>query len=329
MAAPDDASSSPESAAAQWMSRRDRGFTPAEQDEYLQWLSADPSHGAEIARLSRAWDRLDALRQWNPAHSAQPNADLLRPRRQRQRWHRFGRRFALAAAAALVVSSGLLWPHLFPEPAESANVIMHPGPRRLTLEDGSRVELNAEARIDVQFTSARRNVHLLAGEAHFIVAKNPERPFVVTVGDYTVRAVGTAFDVTLAPRGVAVLVTEGQVQLGATVATATAATLPHLVAGQQAVIDGPAVHVTDLSPAQIEAALAWQSFRLEFTAMPLRDVIAELNRYNSRQLVIEDPATAEMTIGADNVEAFVRLLDVGFEVHAEVRGDDLVLTRRP
>src|SRR5690606_28245078 len=152
-------------------------------------------------------------------------------------------------------------------------------------------------------------------------------------GDYTVRAVGTAFDVTLAPRGVAVLVTEGQVQLGATAPTATAATLPHLVAGQQAVIDGPAVHVTDLSPAQIEAALAWQSFRLEFTAMPLRDVVAELNRYDSRQLVIEDPATAEMTIGgtfrADNVEAFVRLLDVGFEVHAEVRGDDLVLTRRP
>jgi len=33
---------------------------------------------------------------------------------------------------------------------------------------------------------------LVNGEAHFKVAKNKERPFIVVIGDVEVRAVGTA-----------------------------------------------------------------------------------------------------------------------------------------
>ncbi len=318
--------------AAKWMAARDRGFTPAEQDAYLQWLSEDPIHGAEIARLSRAWDRLDSLHQWNPAHSVQPNADLLLPRQRRSRLRQGA---MLAAAAALALVSGLVWFQAEPTTEEQPSVIMHPGPRRLTLADGSRIEMKEGAEVDVRFTPGQRAVHLLSGEAHFIVAKNPDRPFVVSAGDFTVRAVGTAFNVALAPKEVAVLVTEGQVQLGSSSGQAADRAFPLLTAGQQAKIDaepGTAIAVAELTPAQVEAALAWQSLRLEFTAMPLRAVIAEFNRYNRRQLVIADDTTGEMVIGgtfrADNVEAFVRLLDVGFGVQSESDGEDIVLSRR-
>ncbi len=324
--------SSAEVTAAQWMARRDRGFTPAEQDEYLQWLSEDPTHGAELARLARAWDRLDALHQWNPTHSARPNADLLLPRHRRS-WLRHP--FLFAAAAAIVVLASLAWLRPGSTTTSAPEVIMHPGPRRLTLSDGSMIELNAAARVDVRFSAETRQVRLLEGEAHFIVAKNPARPFVVTAGDYSVRAVGTAFNVSLSADAVDVLVTEGQVQLGAPHAPpASAPALPRLIAGQQALIHGGTttqVEVNELTPAQIEHRLDWQSLRLEFSSMPLRDVIEEFNRYNSRQLLVQDTATGNILIGgtfrADNVEAFVRLLDVGFGIKTHAQGENLVLSR--
>ena len=34
----------PDELAAEWLVRRDRGLTPAEQDDFLQWLAADPRH---------------------------------------------------------------------------------------------------------------------------------------------------------------------------------------------------------------------------------------------------------------------------------------------
>ena len=60
------------------------------------------------------------------------------------------------------------------------------------LDDGTVVELNGGAEIEVQFTAAERRLRLVRGEAHFQVAKNPLRPFVVEAGGVAVRAVGTA-----------------------------------------------------------------------------------------------------------------------------------------
>jgi len=39
-----------ESAAAEWLVRHDRGLTPHEQDEFLQWLSAHPRHRESFER---------------------------------------------------------------------------------------------------------------------------------------------------------------------------------------------------------------------------------------------------------------------------------------
>ncbi|OYU72637.1 MAG: hypothetical protein CFE45_39530 [Burkholderiales bacterium PBB5] len=91
----------------------------------------------------------------------------------------------------------------------------------------------------------------------------------------------------------------------------------------------PIVRVDEVTPAQVERALAWQALRLEFQEMPLRDVVAEFNRYNRRQLLVRDPATAAVLVGgnfrADNAEAFVRLLGASFGIVARAEGDDLVL----
>lgn len=328
-----------EAAAAQWLARLDRGLTPSEQDAYLQWLHASEANARAMGRLERCWDRLDALRQWRPRHSTAPNFDLLAPR-ARNRWRpMLG--FALAAAAGVALAVVTWWPQR-DGPAPMARVLHH-GPEKRVLADGSLVELNADARIDVQFTPAERCVRLLQGDAHFTVAKNPVRPFVVTAGHVAVRAVGTAFAVETGGENWSVLVTEGRVRLDAAPADVPAGggaqELLQAVAGQEVVIDRPTApaaaprcHVRDLSPAEMDSALSWRALRLEFLNNPLREAVAELNRFSARKLVVADAATGDIEIAgsfrADNLDAFVRLLDIGFGVTAENRGNEILLRRR-
>lgn len=313
--------------ASEWMARRDRGLTSAEQDAYLQWLSRDPKHLAAIRRLERVWGRLDTLAQWRPAHSQSPNADLLAPRPTRRRWLRWG---ALAAAAAVLIALPLFRTQA-PVETVATQARLHPAPDRLTLEDGSVVELNEGARVQPAFSEGERRVHLTAGEAHFAVAKNPSRPFVVRAHGIDVRAVGTAFAVQTRQDAVSVLVTEGTVQV-----TSETASLPPtlLVAGQQAEIQPStgAVVRSELNPLDVERALGWKFIRLEFVDLPLSEVVAELNRYNTRKLSVADAQTGAVrvagTFRADNVDAFVRLLDVGFDIAASDKEDTILLQRR-
>jgi transmembrane sensor len=70
---------------------------------------------------------------------------------------------------------------------------------------------------------------------------------------------------------------------------------------------------------------------LVFRDRTLADAVAELNRYNERQLVIDDPAIAGLLIGgsfrATNVDEFAELLQKGYPVRIERKGERLVLTR--
>ena len=66
--------------------------------------------------------------------------------------------------------------------------------KNITLADGSKLHLNTDSIVTVDFTENARNIVLLRGEAHFDVAHDTSRPFTVTAGNNTVTAVGTAFN---------------------------------------------------------------------------------------------------------------------------------------
>jgi transmembrane sensor len=80
------------------------------------------------------------------------------------------------------------------------------------LPDGSLVELKEGSRIAVDFSAEQRQVRLV-GEAHFQVARDAARPFVVNAQGVMVRAVGTAFSVRVDSDEVQVLVTHGSVHV--------------------------------------------------------------------------------------------------------------------
>ncbi|MBI5771683.1 MAG: FecR domain-containing protein [Verrucomicrobia bacterium] len=321
--------------AARWLARQDRGLTAAEQDEFLQWLAADPRHGAWLARHREGWTRLDAIAAWRPQHGAEPNPDVL-AQPARHRW--WSRPVVLAAAAALaLLAGGLAWRLSIATRASSDHTtpVATGGYERRTLEDGSTVELTGGAELEVSFTAAERRITLRRGEALFTVAKNPARPFMVRAGGVNVRAVGTAFNVRLESTHVAVLVTEGRVQVTPPAPSASAPPpAPTVDAGEFAEVSLAASSTPKIGPApDAERARlqAWQPQLLEFAATPLADVVAELNRRNRRQLVLTDPALGRITIGAsirsDNLDGFVQLLATTARLRAENQGDYHIVLR--
>lgn len=346
--------------AALWLARRDRGLSPEEQDEYLQWLAADPRHGTELARHAAAFERMMRLYEWQPSQSSAPNPDLFAPSRPRKTRAWF---LGVAAAAALAVSVPILWIRLGPSTPAATTSYLRLNESKM-LPDGSIVELKEGSEIELEFSELVRGVRL-KGEAHFTVAKGA-KPFVVEAGNVAVRALGTAFNVRLEANEVDVLVTEGKVHVdhtgrepapavpssivpaaaagssaaeraadAAVRAGAAGLTSAVLTAGQRAQVPrvvGERPRVSEVTPADIERALGWQAPRLHFSETPLAVAIAEFNQRNRTRLVLGDPTLGSIPIGGtfrvDNVDGFVRLLEVTLEIRAETRaGGKIILTR--
>lgn len=319
--------------ASNWLARRDRGFTPAEQDEYLQWLQSDSANGRAVARLELAWAELDLLAEWRPEHSTTPNPDLLARSNRKRAIHWLTA--ATLAAAAIVVA--FLAFRDRPMPIHAPMAVVAADYERRVLEDGSIVELRGGAAIELSYTSTERRVRLVRGEALFTVEKNPSRPFIVRAGTVDVRAVGTVFNVRLEKETIEVLVTEGRVRLDESVQPSTysrQSASPMLEAGQRAVVAqsadvAQATSIATASPGEIARTLAWQPRRLEFNAAPLARVIADFNAHNKRQLRLADPSLAPLPIGgnfrSDNLDAFVRMLGASFDIDAAFAGDEIVL----
>jgi transmembrane sensor len=235
-----------------------------------------------------------------------------------------------------------------------------PGERKeFTLRDGSRVTLDADSALNVDFTPSGRSLNLARGEAFFQVAKDPARPFVVSASGTQVRAIGTEFDVRIADRRMVVAVVEGAVQLTSPAAapspsdSGTPGIEPHLTgfgAGDAQAPDGRDGPATDLSietATRITAgqtvayaddkgverlsnsdssslATAWLGGRRQYRNEPLKDVLADMDRYTGKHIEVANPATGKLqftgTLDLNNSEAWLKALSIALPV---------TITRKP
>jgi len=264
------------------------------------------------------------------------------------------RRLRLGATSLAALALGLAaWPALHsrlspahePETVATRAVVIRPETRELP--DGSRVELNRDADLVVDFSGALRRVTLRRGEAHFEVAKDPQRTFVVVAGGVEVRAVGTAFSVGVAPEAIEVLVTEGQVAVENVVPAAPVAREGGVVAGpapvfgagnrirvdvSAAVAPAGGAQASMVSDEEIRRQLAWRVPRLEFSGTALAQALPMFNAHGGARLVLADPSLGRLQLSgvlrANDIESLLRLLEGEFGIVTERRGGELILRRR-
>ncbi|MEO0622154.1 MAG: FecR domain-containing protein [Pseudomonadota bacterium] len=283
-------------AAHAWHVRRvSEGLSPRESARLRQWLDADPRHREALDRAARLWTALGELRPADvPAASLRPLPAEKAVSWLGAGWRSWSVRLAGSAVLAAIVLVALP-PGVFDlssthHRADTAEI------REVALADGSVVTLGPQAHIATTFSREARHVDLLSGEAFFSVASDPNRPFVVSVGETDVSVVGTAFALRRLAEGLRLGVVEGAVDVRQPDDTRDKP-LAQLRAGEQILVTarGGASSVEIVDPADLGA---WRNGRLVYRGARLSEVIADANRYSTTWFVLSDDAAASLAITA-------------------------------
>lgn len=295
--------------AARWYARLGApDCSDAERAAFESWLAQDAAHRDAWNTVERAALRADMVAA-DPALRAMIDEALERPARAPGR-----RTWAAAAALALVFGgAGTYALRHRDNPGEQValqDYATRAGETRpVALADGSRVVMDGQSAIRVGLGSARRDVELVRGQALFRVARDAQRPFVVSARGYTVTALGTYFDVDLASGdGVDVALVEGKVRVERIGGGESWVLTPGM---RLALHDGRAV----VSQDKAQLATGWAEGALHFDATPLADVVLQMNRHSDHRLVL-DPRLSARTFsgviridGADGEKALVEALE--------------------
>lgn len=281
----------PPNTAAGWFARVQAGaLTDAERRDFEHWHNSSQDNALAYAQCELAWELGAALQ-----HEQAP-AVVKSHRYRNINWRVCG---ALAASvmlfAAVLLNIGTESPQLYHTDIGEQRVVH--------LADGSSVMLNTNSALKVVYTHSQRDLILERGEAFFTVAKNPERPFVVDLGDTEVRALGTAFNIEKQHGNVEVAVTQGVVEVSAQQHFWQRPQRARLHPGQGlhllATAEPAALTPIDVD---LERVTAWQASKLYFDDERLIDALMEYNRYTKRQFVLVDDDLADQKIsGVFNV----------------------------
>ncbi|MFN4277295.1 MAG: FecR family protein [Ferrovibrio sp.] len=306
MTSNDDKTDQIESEAIEWLAMQAAGpLEPADALVFENWLRRGPHHRAAYENMRQTWDALAVLQQ-APGDLLRHTTDLHERGLQgklrlasvppMRRW--LAPAFAIAACLLLVIGLATVWTGN-PVIALVADHSTAPGEiRRVTLPDGSRLDLGPASAVKLHFSTAERRVELLGGSAYFSAVPQDVaagRPFIVDTGRLSARALGTQFLVERLSDGDGVAVVEHSVAV-------TRSDGDHRMT---VLSPGQALHyrrdrrsepdMVNVDPLEIAP---WRGGNLVFHQVPLRDVVAQLNRYRrSRILLASDDLSARVVSG--------------------------------
>jgi transmembrane sensor len=307
--------------AGDWIQRLHQPHGQALLDEWTQWCTSDPSNLSAFEQMQRMWNAIPEA-----MDTASVPPEIATRRRYRQR--------VIALAASVVLLVGVAgW---FAVRHSNTQVLYTAvgEQRRITLADGSQLDLAPDSRVRTRFSLLQRDVRLERGQAFFAVAHGALRPFTVRANNLTVTAVGTAFDVRIDPSSTEVTVCEGRVD----VASGKGQAGDHPGIHPEIVQAGVGQRVTFSesagrpSMATVDPKLAgsWRDGRLQFLGEPLENVVGVVNRYATPRIVVS-PAFQQTrftgTVSPTHVHDWLEALEQIYAVEMVDRGPNGILLR--
>ncbi|MDT9600614.1 FecR family protein [Sphingosinicella rhizophila] len=282
------------------------------------WRNADTRHDQAYRDARQVWS---ALGRTETAREGSWREETKRPRFARYAFPAAGAALAASLVAALMIGT--------PSPPDAVPLHVETRvaeTRSMQLADNSRIHVGARSTLEVAVTNRGRQVALNQGQAFFEVAKDPARPFTVLAGDAVVRVLGTKFDVRRVGSGAEVSVLEGRVE----VSRRSGGAIRVLTAGQQAGYDSE----HGLTPTRnVNEPGGWRQGRLRYADAPLRDVVADVNRYSPTPVRLASEAVGDLRVTASfrtsNIDDLARNLEHALPVQARTEPDgDILLSMK-
>jgi transmembrane sensor len=273
--------------ATRWFARAQSGrMTLEEQADFDAWLAADPDHREAFDAVAAIWSGIEPTRR-------HPKVMAARERARRVIRRRALMVYAVPLAAACVLGVVVSAAFYF-APGKPVLYVTRVGQASAVgLPDGSKVVLDTDSALRAwPRLRGERRIELMRGRAHFEVAKDATRPFVVRTDRGSVTALGTKFDVRLQPDGMKVVLLEGRLRVQPSGSGARAMTMK---AGERVESVGGAWR---LGPTDPDVESSWLRGKLVVEEQPLTFVVDELNRYSDRKIRIADPVVGRRPLSA-------------------------------
>ncbi len=160
------------------------------------------------------------------------------------------------------------------------------------LSDGSKIWLDENAQLRYPPFAERQNREIeIAGTAYIEVAPNPKQPFIVDMNTSMIRVIGTKFMVDVEDETQSVHVTEGKVALISKVEKDSI----YLSIGMKGVhnsLDG----MISQKPMDNSNHLFWKDGRVSYNAVPLSQILSELEILFSVEITLENTGLKDCPI---------------------------------
>jgi len=200
------------------------------------------------------------------------------------------------------------------------------GQYQVVLPDGTRVWLNSSSwlRFPVRFSSGERRVEL-SGEAYFDVRRDAGVPFRISSLRQEIEVLGTQFNVHAYPdeTNIRTTLVDGAVRV---------------MAGGESVLLKPNEeadlgHGLHVSPADIEAAVAWKNGYFRCVDQPLESIMKQVSRWYNVKVVYEDEKMKDETFGVlsnkfSNISVLLKMMEKTGNAKFTVNGTTVVVSRK-
>jgi transmembrane sensor len=296
--------------AAAWLVRLhadDRSQT--DEDAFRLWLASKSENARAFEAVTTTWDLSEGLR---PGNSL-----LHRPALRR--------RSVLAGLGTIAIAGAgfAIWQEAYAGVYETRVGEQ----KHVTLSDGTKAFLDTDTRLRERYTNSLRTVELDRGRVDFQIRPDVHRPFVVDAAGQRILADHTTLDVRRDGNRVSVLLLEGHATVIAVAHTAR----PRIALGrgERAIV---AVNlVPHIDKPNLAPLVAWQTGQAMFEGETLAAAAAEMNRYSTVSLVVNDPVVANLRLSGvyrvgDNI-AFARSVSQLLPVIVEHYPDHIELVR--
>ena len=159
--------------------------------------------------------------------------------------------------------------------------------RVLNLPDGSTITLNFESEIKIpeRFSDTLRVVYL-TGHAHFDVARDTERPFIIYTHHSKTQVLGTSFDIKTFPDSekTEIVVASGSVEFSQ---KDKGQNIVRLTVNDKAILlPGKEIEVGEVNAGNLTA---WKDNRILFENATLEEIVKVLERWYDIEITVKNP----------------------------------------
>jgi hypothetical protein len=207
---------------------------------------------------------------------------------------------------------------------------------QLTLEDGTKVWLNAGSRMafPTKFKGNKREV-FLEGEGYFEVAHNQKLPFFVNTAEIAIKVLGTKFDISAyrSDKLIETVLIEGKVSISEQSTLAFIKNESILMPNQKASFDRNDRSIVVKDEPNVDYAIAWTKECFKFYRQSINDVLNKLQRYYNVQFILspgfhtENLITGELYL-KDSIEQIMKSLDVVVGLQYRIVGNQIYIGKK-